>query len=160
MAFFSCSQRDSPCRRGLQPGDGLPGRRRLKRKVHDPLAAVKDPLPWSAVELAHDSHVVAFRIGLAAAPLLMDWGLSDIKRRCSLIRNLGEGTYGKVYIGKYIGEAECVAVKISRAHHLHKVIAATEIALLTRMRGHENVIHLRFFLFAILLRTGHEASGH
>ena len=89
----------------MQPGDGLPGRRRLRRKVHDPLAAVKDPLPWSAVELAHDSHVAAFRIGLAAAPLLMDWEVSDIKRRCSLIRNLGEGTYGKVYISKYTGKA-------------------------------------------------------
>ena len=60
MAAFSCSHGDPPCRRGLQPGDGLPGRRRLRRKVHDPLAAVKDPLPWSAVELPLDSHTAVF----------------------------------------------------------------------------------------------------
>ena len=78
----------------------------------------------------------------------MEWEVSDIKRRCSLIRNLGEGTYGRVYVGKYIGEADHVAVKISKAQDLHSPIEATEIALLSRLPSHENVVHLRDFFFS------------
>jgi len=65
-----------------------------------------------------------------------------------LIRNLGEGTYGQVYVGKYIGERDQVAVKISKAQYLHTPIAPTEIALLTRLPSHENVVHLRDFFFS------------
>ena len=52
------------------------------------------------------------------------------------------------YVAKYIGDADLVAVKISKASHLHRPIAPTEIALLNRLRGHENVVRLRDFFFS------------
>ena len=131
-----------------QNADRLPTRRRLRSKVCDPCATVPDPLPWSAVEQPPDSYVGAFRNAPTARPAHMDWEMSNIKRRCTLIRSLGEGTYGRVYVGKYTGDACHVAVKISKAEHLHKPITATEIALLTRLQSHENVVYLRDFFFS------------
>jgi len=53
-----------------------------------------------------------------------------------------------VYVGKYVGEAGHVAVKISTGQQLHQPIMPTEIALLHCLRGHENVVHLRDFFFS------------
>jgi hypothetical protein len=140
----ACSQDAAACSQDDRP----PARRRKKDKVPDPYAAVEDPLPWSAVELPPGSHLGGFRSTPAARPASTEWEVSDIKRRCSLIRDLGEGTYGRVYVGKYIGERDQVAVEISKAQHLHTPIAPTEIALLTRLPSHENVVDLRDFFFS------------
>ena len=140
----SCVHHVSAC----SQDDRRPARRRISNKARDPYAAVPDPLPWSTVELPPDSHVCAFRNKPTARPACVDWEISDIKRRCFLIRRLGEGTDGQVYAGKYTGEADHVAVKISGTQHLHKPIYATEIAILTRLRNHENVVRLRDFFFS------------
>ena len=97
----ACSQEAAAC----SQDDRVPTRRRITGKARDPCAAVQDPLPWSAVELPPDSHAGAFRNVPTARPAYTEWEVSNIKRRCSLIRRLGEGTYGRVYVGKYVGEA-------------------------------------------------------
>ena len=147
----ACSHVDPSCGQDMPAcsHDGHPAaRRRKRRKGRDPCAAVQNPLPWSQVEIPPDSHLAGFRNGRAATSSLMDWEHNDIKRRCTLIKRLGEGTYGNVYVAKYIGDADLVAVKISKASHLHRPIAPTEIALLNRLRGHENVVRLRDFFFS------------
>ena len=128
--------------------DHGPARRRIRDKTHDPCAPVQNPLPWSAVEPHPESHVGEFRAVRGSRPACAEWERSDIKRRCSLIRRLGEGTYGRVFIGKYEGEAREVAVNISKAQRLHKPIPPTEIAILNRMQGHENVVSVRDYFFS------------
>ena len=125
-----------------------PTKRRLTQKARDPRAAVADPLPWSTIEPPPDSHCSAFQTASATRPARCEWENSSIKRRCSLIRNLGEGTYGKVFIGKYTGEVDTVAVKVSKGQHLHKPISPTEVALLTRLPSHENVVRVRDYFFS------------
>lgn len=126
---------------GLQPE--CSGRRRLRGKMNDPVGPVQQPLPWQGVELAPGSAVDLFRSHEAEKNAMSVWHTCDIRRRCELIRPLGEGTYGEVYEAKYIGESETVAIKVSRGTRLHNPVTATEVALLARAQGHDNVINLR-----------------
>ena len=138
----------SQCASASSQNDDAPPRRRFSGKTRDPCGQVHDPLPWSAVEPVRDSHGGAFRSAATGRPASTEWEMSDIKRRCSLVRRLGEGSYGRVYSGKYTGEAREVAVKISRADRAHQPISAAEISMLARVQSHDNVVRLRDYFFS------------
>ena len=107
-------------------------------KKRDPRAPVLQPVPWESVQPLPGSQVASFRNHPAGQHLLAAWDTSDIKHRCQLIRILA----------KYKGEAQTVAVKISRCSRLHVAISPAEVAILSRVQGHENVISLRDYFFS------------
>ena len=96
--------------------------------------------------------------------MIDEWQATRIRQRCQLIEKLGNGTYGDVYAGRYLGEALQVAVKISRADRLHDAVDATEIAVLLKLQGHPNVIALREYFyspyFVVLVMAKMEGSVH
>lgn len=96
--------------------------------------------------------------------MIDEWQATRIRQRCQLIEKLGNGTYGDVYVGRYLGEALQVAVKISRADRLHHAVDATEIAVLLKLQGHPNVIALREYFyspyFVVLVMAKMEESVH
>ena len=125
--------------RGLQP------RRRLRGKTPDPCADVLHPLPWADVEPHPGQAVFDFRWQMTERPMSTDRGRCYIKLRLQLVRRLGQGTSGICFAGKYRGEAREVAVKVSTANRVHKAIAPTEVALMSRAQRHPNVIRLLGF---------------
>lgn len=123
-------------------------RRRVKGKFSDPRKPVIEPLQWSVAENGVDSRAMAFACGAAVRPAMDAWHDCDIKRHCQLIRQLGDGTYGKVFAGKYVGEWQQVAVKVSTANRVHHSVSPAEIALMTRVGSHPNVICMRDYFYS------------
>ncbi len=142
---------------------------RFFSKQRDPAAPVLNPLPWSRLEFPPE-NIGGGTAGFALSRLefstrkrssdgnyLEDlgytlhandlWMSSPIRQSVELIRKLGDGTFGNVYTGKYLGEKLRVAVKVSRSDRLHKTIDPVEVALLARCQGHPNVVKLRDYWY-------------
>jgi len=122
--------------RGLQPS------MRITQKSADPRADVAHPLPWSELEPAEDSRAASFSPTMDAVSAGEAWARNDIRKNCQLIRQLGAGTYGTVYAGKYRQSARLVAVKIEKSERLHKPVSSAEVMMLLRVQGHPNITTL------------------
>jgi hypothetical protein len=129
---------------GLQPARRV----RFKGKQPDPCLPVQNPLPWSVVENAAGTPTTDFRMRPHANPVLAAWDDSTIKKSCRLIRKIGSGTFGRVYLAKSFGQQENVAVKVCRSHRMNKPVSPTEVAFLSRLRGHSNIIQMRDFFWS------------
>ena len=139
----------------------------MREKTADPSNDVQNPLPWSRLQTQAEEvrgGVVSFAMAKAQQPMFAGWEASDIKRHCQIIQKLGDGTYGRVYAGKYKGECKQVAVKISTSDRLHHSIQSTEIALLDRAQGHPNVIYMRDYFytpyFVVIVMDMHDMDLH
>lgn len=143
---------------GLQParrpyttdwGGLRPARRvRFKGKQPDPCLPVQNPLPWSVVETVAGTPTADFQMRMHANPVLATWDDSAIKTTCSLIRKIGSGTYGRVYLANSFGSLDNVAVKVCRSHSINKPVSPSEVAFLSRLRGHINIIQMRDFFWS------------
>ena len=115
---------------------------RLFVKCRDPFADVLLPLPWSELQPAQDSRAAVLRMESQGPTVFEAWMRSGIQNRCQLIRHLGEGAYGKVFLAKYRNESGMVAVKVASAKRLHQPISTAEISLLARAQTHPNIVML------------------
>jgi len=142
LAEKACSQTlqpsPQPSQECLQPA--LKHRRMLMFKVVDPEKPIADPLPWIAVEPHESCRSWAFHYRLAARSDWDRWKESNMRTNCQLIRNLGEGAYGKVFVAKYVKEWSLVAIKVSKTESLHHTVSPMEVACFARLPKHPNVV--------------------
>ena len=138
---------DAACSQGAATSSLRPSRR-LRSKTFDPHADVRHPVPWSEAAPLHGTRAASFCSQLGRLSACGAWDACHIKQRCQLIQQCGDGTYGKVYAGKYIGESEKVAVKVSTATRLHQSISPTEVALLSRAQSHPNIVGLIDYFYS------------
>ena len=118
---------------------------RLTRKQADPNKPVTAPISWETVAPDFSQYSLPQTLSFNS-PMFQG---SHIHRRLQLGENIGEGSYGKVYRGKYVGECGHVAVKGEAATRAHRSIQShSEAYFLSQGDGHPNAVRMRDFFSA------------